>query len=54
MNLRDDHVEVFRSPAVTAGRYEEKTVARPGDRLGIAALGGVDVVVDDLLPSRPV
>jgi len=54
VNLRDDHVEVFRSPAVAAGRYEEKTVARPGDRLGIAALGGVDVVVDDLLPSRPV
>ena len=47
-------MEVFRSPAVTAGRYEEKTVVRRGDRLGIAALAGVNVVVDDLLPSRPV
>jgi Uma2 family endonuclease len=54
VNLRDDHVEVFRSPAVAAGRYEEKTVVRRGDRLGIAALGGVNVVVDDLLPSRSV
>ena len=53
VNLRDDRVEVFRSPDAAKRRYRRTTVARRGERLALAALPGVSVAVDDLLPGRP-
>ena len=50
VNLRDDCVEVFRDPDTRARSYRTVTVARHGERLGLAALAGVSVAVDDLLP----
>jgi Uma2 family endonuclease len=52
VNLREDRVEVFRDPVRTARRYATTTLAEPGGRLELAALPGVSVAVDDLLPSR--
>lgn len=52
INLRDDRVEVLRSPDSTARVYRERTVAGPGDRIELVALPGRAVAVDDLLPAR--
>jgi len=51
VNLRDGCVEVFRSPQPEARRYVEKHIARRGERVELAALAGVSLAVDDLLPS---
>ena len=53
VNLRDDCVEVFRTPEPSARRYSEKHVARRGDRLDLVATAGASVAVADILPERP-
>ena len=52
VNLRDDVVEIFRSPDRAAARYTETRVAHLGERLELVALPGASVAVDDLLPRR--
>jgi Uma2 family endonuclease len=52
VNLRDDVIEVSRSPDREAGRYTETRIARRGERLELVALPGASVAVDDLLPER--
>jgi Uma2 family endonuclease len=49
VNLRTNRVEVHRAPS--AGRYCERVVVGPGERLEIVALPGASVLVDDLLPG---
>ena len=51
VNLRDDVIEVSRSPDREAGRYTETRIARRGERLELVALPGASVGVDDLLPE---
>jgi Uma2 family endonuclease len=51
VNLRDGCVEVRRSPEARARRYRSVAVARRGETIDIAALPGVRVAVDDLLPT---
>jgi Uma2 family endonuclease len=51
VNLPDDCIEVRRAPERAARRYARITVARRGDILELAALPGVQLAVDDLLPS---
>lgn len=51
VNLRDGCVEVFRSPQPEARRYATKRVAHRGDRVELAALPGVSLAVNDLLPG---
>jgi Uma2 family endonuclease len=50
VNLREDHVEVHRSPDAAARRYAVVEVARRGSRLALVAFPDVSVAVDDLLP----
>lgn len=50
VNLRQDHVEVYRSPDAPARRYAVVEVARRGSRLALVAFPDVSVAVDDLLP----
>ena len=52
VNLRDDRVEIFRSPDQKGRRYGVTTIARRGERLSIASLPDASVGVDDLLPAR--
>src|SRR5438132_11876317 len=52
LNLRDDVVEIFRSPDRAAARHTETRVAHRGERLELVALPGASVAVDDLLPRR--
>jgi Uma2 family endonuclease len=52
VNLRDDRVEVFRTPDPAARAYTSSGVAGRGERLEPVALPGVSVVVADLLPGR--
>ena len=51
MNLRDDCVEIRRQPEPEARRYGSTAIARRGERIELAALRGVTVAVDDLMPS---
>ena len=51
VNLPDDCVEVRRRPKASERRFASITVARRGDTLEAAALAGVRIAVDDLLPS---
>jgi Uma2 family endonuclease len=51
-NLRDGVVEVLREPDAAAARYRDSHIARPGDRLELAALPGAAIAVSDLLPAR--
>jgi Uma2 family endonuclease len=50
VNLRDDRVEVFRTPDRPTCRYRDLTLARRGDRVDVMTLPGVSLAVDDLLP----
>jgi Uma2 family endonuclease len=50
VNLRQEHVEVYRSPDSAARGYATVEVARRGSRLALVALPDVSVAVDDLLP----
>jgi len=52
VNLRDDCVEILRSPDRQARRYGESRIARRGERFALVALPGASVAVDDLLPGR--
>jgi Uma2 family endonuclease len=47
VNLGERTVEVRTSPR--DGRYANSAVARPGDTVRIAALGGVEIAVSDIL-----
>jgi Uma2 family endonuclease len=51
VNLRDDCVEVFRTPDRERRVYGERALAHRGDQLRLLALPEVGVAVDDLLPS---
>ena len=53
VNLPDDCVEVRRRPETKPRRYASVAVAHRGETIKPAALPGVRVAVDDLLPSRP-
>jgi len=53
VNLRDDCVEVHRSPVAGDLRWAERRVARRGETIELAALAGATVGVDDLLPAPP-
>jgi Uma2 family endonuclease len=50
VNIRDQQVEVHRSPDPESRRYRVVVIARRGERLELAALPGATVAVDDLLP----
>ena len=52
VNLRNDHVEVFRTPDPRARRYRVMRVARRGERLTVRFVRGASVAVDDLIPER--
>jgi Uma2 family endonuclease len=51
INLRDDCVDVFRSPEPPHRRYAETCVAHRGERLEPLSLAGLSVAVNDLLPG---
>jgi Uma2 family endonuclease len=51
VNLRDGVVEVHRAPDPERALYQDRTVARAGDRLSLVAVPDVDVAVTDLLPE---
>jgi len=51
VNLRDDCIEVFSAPNMGARSYAERRIARRGECLGLAALPGSSVEVDDMLPT---
>src|SRR5262245_41919134 len=50
VNLRQEHVEVHRSPETAARRYTVVEIARRGSRVALAAFPDASVAVDDLLP----
>jgi len=52
VNVRDDRVEVLRTPDQAAAQYAESTIAARGERIDLISLRGVSVAVDDLLPTR--
>jgi len=52
VNLRNDTIEVCRTPDAKAARYVETLVARRGERLPLAVLSETSVAVDDLLPEE--
>jgi len=51
INLRDDCVEVFRTPDAGTRSYRDTHVARRGQSIQIVGLAAAGVQVDDLLPS---
>ena len=51
VNLRDDRVEVLRSPDRRARKYTASSIARRGERIALVALPEAGVAVDDLLPA---
>jgi Uma2 family endonuclease len=48
VNLRDDALEVYRQP--TSQGYASMTVLRRGDRIALAAVPGLELAVEDLVP----
>jgi Uma2 family endonuclease len=52
VNLRDDHVEVHRTPDRRRRVYADRRLARRGERLAPVALPGANLLVDDVLPLR--
>jgi len=52
VNLRDDQVEVLRTPDRRAWLYRDRRIVRSGERLEIASLPGATVAVAELLPDR--
>jgi len=53
INLRDDQIEVFRTPDPVRRVYADRSLARRGDRIALVALLDASVAVDDLLPWPP-
>lgn len=54
VNLRDDCVELRRSPDRAAGVFRDVRVLARGERLQLMAFSDVEVAVDELLPPRAV
>lgn len=52
VDLRDDCVEAYCDPDVSAAAYRLCHVARRGDKLSLAAIPDAVVTVNDLLPDR--
>ena len=52
VNLRDDCVELHRSPDRAAGTFRSVRVLRRGERLQLEGFPDVEVAVDELLPPR--
>src|SRR5204862_7210636 len=52
VNLRDDRVEVFRSPEPAARTYRERGVASRVETIALLSFPDARVAVDDLLPRR--
>ena len=52
LNLRDDCIEVFRTPDAARRVYGARAIGQHGDHLRLVALPEVSVAVDDLLPPR--
>jgi len=52
VNLRDDHVEVYRGPDAQARCYAEQRRAVRGETLELVAFPDVRIAVDELLPRR--
>jgi len=50
VNLRDEVLEVYRSPDPEAAVYRDLTVARRGERISLVAVSRAEVAVDALLP----
>jgi Uma2 family endonuclease len=50
VSRRDDAVEVFRDPNTATAIYGTREFMRRGDRIGLVALDGAAVAVDELLP----
>ncbi|MBI3769427.1 MAG: Uma2 family endonuclease [Deltaproteobacteria bacterium] len=50
VNLRNDRIEIFRSPERESRRWRETRIAHHGERLSLVAFPDVTVAVDDLLP----
>jgi len=53
INLRDDQIEVFRTPDPVQRVYASRSLARRGDRIALVAFPDASVAVDDLLPWPP-
>lgn len=51
VNLRDDCVEVLRSPDGESPRYRERRIARRGESLQILAFPEATVAVNEILPA---
>jgi Uma2 family endonuclease len=51
VNIPGDCVEVRRDPEPAARRYASVAIARRGDTIELAALAGIRIAADDLLPS---
>jgi Uma2 family endonuclease len=52
VNLRDDWIEVFRSPEPEAKSYRERLRIGRGGRVESVMFEGASLAVDDLLPGR--
>jgi Uma2 family endonuclease len=52
VNLRDDSVEIFRTPDPGRRQWGQTHTAHRGERLSLTAFPDVSVAVDDLLPAR--
>lgn len=52
VNLRQECVEVFRTPDAVARLYGERTTVGPGERVALLAFPDASVAVGDLLPRR--
>ncbi len=50
VNLRDQHVEVFREPDPATRMYRSTTRVERGESLALSTFAGATVAVDDLLP----
>jgi len=52
VNLRDDLIEVYRTPDPVVPAYLSVTTARRGEKLGPIVFPGAAILVEDLLPPR--
>jgi hypothetical protein len=51
VNLRDDRVESYADPDPRIAIYRATQLARRGERVALDGFAGVQLAVDDLLPS---
>jgi Uma2 family endonuclease len=52
VNLRDDCVDVFRTPDPATRRYTDRRVAHRGDRLSLLVMADANVAVTEILPEK--